>query len=245
MAVGIRKDDQTVLRATGVRKSFQVGNRSIEVLHGAHIELRRNERLCLMGFSGAGKSTFLHILGLLEEPTEGEVRIGELSAWSLGVRQRAVLRNQNIGFVFQFYHLLPELTAVENVILPGMIAHTYGNRMNRREARERAAETLNRFGLGDRLKHRPAQLSGGERQRVAIARALFLDPAILIADEPTGNLDTGTGEKVLELLFEEQRRRELSLLLVTHDERIAERCERVLFMEDGQIQADSRVPIPH
>ena len=226
----------TILRATDVRKSFQIGDRSIEVLHGADIELHRGQRLALMGTSGAGKSTFLHILGLLEQPTSGQVWLDGRDAWSLPIRERARLRNAALGFVFQFYHLLPELDAVENVMLPGLIRHSAGGeRFDRREGKERAREMLNTFGLGERLTHRPGQLSGGERQRVALARALFLDPPIVIADEPTGNLDTATGERVLELLFAEQASRGLALLLVTHDERIANRCEHVLHMHDGRV----------
>jgi lipoprotein-releasing system ATP-binding protein len=145
--------------------------------------------------------------------------------------------------VFQFYHLLAELDAVENVLLPAMIARsTFAYRAESRALRVQAEEMLSKFGLGDRLKHRPAQLSGGERQRVAIARALFLDPPIVIADEPTGNLDSATGEKVLDLLLTEQRERGLSLLLVTHDERIARRCQRILHMEDGRISSETIAP---
>jgi len=235
-----------VLTARDVRKAFQVGDRSIEILHGSHLDLFEGERLCLMGASGAGKSTFLHILGLLEEPTEGEVRIGGKNAWKLPSSERARLRNLHIGFVFQFYHLLPELTAVENVIIPAMIAHAHGDRkMNKAQDKARARDLLIKFGLEQRLDHKPGQLSGGERQRVAVARALFLDPEILIADEPTGNLDTATGEAVLELLLDEQHERKLSLLLVTHDDRLSSRCDRTLYMEDGQIQADTSVVIPH
>jgi len=237
---------EAVLTARDVRKSFSIGNRTIEILHGAHMELLRGERLCLMGASGAGKSTFLHILGLLEQPTEGQVLIDGKNAWDAPSSERARLRNQHIGFVFQFYHLLPELTAVENVIIPAMIAHAHGSRrMDKRADKQRAIDLLSKFGLEQRLDHRPGQLSGGERQRVAVARALFMDPEILIADEPTGNLDTATGEAVLQLLLDEQRERELSLLLVTHDERLSERCDRTLHMEDGQIQADTGVVIPH
>jgi lipoprotein-releasing system ATP-binding protein len=236
----------SLLIAEEVRKSFRIGDRDIEILHGANLELRRSERLCLMGASGAGKSTFLHVLGLLEPPTEGQILLNGKSAWDLPMRERASLRNRHIGFVFQAYHLLPDLTALENVVLPARIAGAYGTLpFNKREAQASAAEILERFGLKDRLKHKPNQLSGGERQRVSIARALFLKPEIVIADEPTGNLDTGTGERVLELLFNEQQSRGASLLLVTHDERLAERCDRVLMMEDGQIEADSSVVIPH
>lgn len=226
-----------VLRANEVRKSYRVARRELPILHGCDLELARGERLALMGPSGAGKSTFLHVLGLLDRPTSGQVFIDGVDAWSLSQEGRARLRNERLGFVFQFYHLVAELTAVENVLLPAMIRlNTLAFDRVKRETYARATELLTRFGLSERLKHRPAQLSGGERQRVALARALFHDPPILIADEPTGNLDRETGEKVLELLFEEQQRRHLSLLLVTHDERLAERCERVARMDAGRIQ---------
>ena len=235
-----------ILEARNIRKSFEIGDRSIEVLHGAHLELRKAERLCLMGSSGAGKSTFMHILGLLDEPTEGSVCINGVDAWGLNINERAKLRNQTIGFVFQFYHLLPELNAIENVVLPARIAAAHGAEITSlKEIEERAIESLTRFGLKDRLNHRPSQLSGGEQQRVAVARALILDPPIMIADEPTGNLDTATGKRVLELLMEEQESRGLSMIIVTHDQRIAESCDRVLAIEDGQIQSDSMVDIPH
>jgi lipoprotein-releasing system ATP-binding protein len=229
----------TLLDARGVRKSFEIGETSLDVLHGVDMEVRVGERLALMGPSGAGKSTLLHILGLLDRPTAGTVMLEGRDAWILTTAQRAKLRNRRIGFVFQFYHLLSELNAVENVVLPSMISETRGLfKAHRREHYARAEDMLSRFGLGSRLKHRPPQLSGGERQRVALARALFHDPPLLIADEPTGNLDSATGEKVLELLFAEQERRSLSLLLVTHDERLGERCQRVLHMEDGRVRGE-------
>jgi len=231
----------TFVAARDVRKSFQVGDRQLEVLHGVSLEVGRGELVGLMGASGAGKSTLIQILGLLEEPTSGEVHFEGISAWKLPIAERARLRNERVGFVFQFYHLLPELTAVENVVLPAMIGSSFGAwRKQRKEHFQRAEEVLAQFGLGQRLKHRPAQLSGGERQRVAIARALFLDPPLLIADEPTGNLDSATGEKVLELLLVERERRGLSMLLVTHDERLATRCQRVVTMEDGRVTGDVR-----
>ena len=235
-----------VLSARNIRKSFQVGDREIGVLHGAHLSLQTGERLCLMGASGAGKSTFLHIMGLLERPTEGEVLIEGVSAWELDNMARAGLRNKALGFVFQFYHLLPELNALENVTLPARISASHGDALfTLNEAKERARESLVKFGLEHRLDHRPSQLSGGEQQRVAIARALLLDPPILIADEPTGNLDTATGSHVLDLLLEEQQRRGLSMVLVTHDPKIAASCDRVIAIQDGQIQSDSGVKIPH
>jgi lipoprotein-releasing system ATP-binding protein len=225
-----------VLAAHGIKKEFQIGERTLTVLHGVGLELREGELLALVGSSGAGKSTLLHCLGLLDPPTAGTVQLLGQDAWSLPLPERARLRNQRVGFVFQFYHLLPELTALENVLLPAMIAHSrLAFQRSRGALTARATELLERFGLAQRLTHRPAQLSGGERQRVAMARALFLDPPLLLADEPTGNLDSSTGAAVLELLLEEQRRRKLSMVLVTHDERIAARCERVLTMKDGRI----------
>ena len=213
---------EVVLRAEGVRRSFAVGSRTLEVLHGVDMELCRGEMLALTGPSGAGKSTLLHILGLLDRPSAGRVWLEGQDGWALSLTERARMRNQRIGFVFQFYHLLGELSALENVLLPAMISESRAGFARRKtELTERARELLARFGLAPRLEHHPAQLSGGERQRVALARALFHDPAILIADEPTGNLDSGTGERVLELIFAEQQQRGLSLLLVTHDERLA------------------------
>jgi lipoprotein-releasing system ATP-binding protein len=234
-----------LLAARGVKKSFPVGDRRLEVLHGVDLELAPGELLGLVGASGAGKSTLLHVLGLLDPPTEGRVLLEGKDAWSLSGLERARLRNERLGFVFQFYHLLPELDAVENVILPAMIGRSgFRWRAAAKELREKAKETLARFGLGERLAHRPAQLSGGEQQRVAIARAMFLDPAVVIADEPTGNLDRATGERVLDLLIREQESRGLALLLVTHDERVARRCGRVVAMEDGRVRPETPAPIP-
>jgi lipoprotein-releasing system ATP-binding protein len=237
-APGTDVPKDVLLSARGIKKAFDIADRSLEVLHGVDFDVGRGELVALMGASGAGKTTLIQILGLLDAPTSGEVILDGRSAWTLPTQQRASLRNQEIGFVFQFYHLLPELDALENVLLPGMIGNSIGGwRKNGRELKARAKDMLVKFGLEKRLGHRPSQLSGGERQRVAIARALLLDPKIVIADEPTGNLDTSTGEKVLEMLLNEQRERGLSLLLVTHDERLAERCQRVVRMEDGRIVA--------
>jgi lipoprotein-releasing system ATP-binding protein len=223
-----------LLSAEGIHRSFTMGERSLEILHGVDLQLHRGELVALLGSSGAGKSTLLHILGMLDRPTAGSVLFEGKDAWEFSITRRAALRNQHVGFVFQFYHLLTELTALENVLLPVMIAESrLRYRSRRKQHQERGRELLDRFGMGSRLKHRPPQLSGGERQRVAMARALFNDPEILLADEPTGNLDRATGEKVLDLLLEEQRRSGLSMILVTHDERIASRCGRSLTMEDG------------
>ncbi|QDU67251.1 ABC transporter ATP-binding protein [Engelhardtia mirabilis] len=225
-----------LLSARGIQKSYAIGERKIEILHGVDLDLAHGESVALVGASGAGKSTLLHVLGLLDRPSAGTVELGGVDTWKLSPTQRSALRNGQIGFVFQFYHLLPELTAIENVLLPAMISNsTAGFRRRRAGLRQRATEMLEAFGLGQRLKHRPGQLSGGERQRVAIARALFNDPPLIIADEPTGNLDTQTGEDVLELLFAEHRRLGFSLLMVTHDERVASRCSRALEMVDGRL----------
>jgi predicted ABC-type transport system involved in lysophospholipase L1 biosynthesis ATPase subunit len=192
--------------------------------------------LALTGASGAGKSTLLHILGLLDRPSDGQVVLDGQSAWDLPTQARALLRNRRIGFVFQFYTSSRAQRARERA-LPAMVGESLGEyRKHRARHEEHARGMLANFGLSDRLKHKPSQLSGGERQRVALARALLYDPPILIADEPTGNLDRGTGERVLELLFREQASRRFSLLLVTHDERLATRCARRQVMDDGRIQ---------
>jgi len=241
----VHNGSKVVLRAHGIRKSFAIGDRQLEVLHGVDMHVEAREKLAIVGASGAGKSTLLHILGLLDRPTEGAVLLEGRDGWKLPQDDRALLRNQKIGFVFQFYHLLPELTALENTVLPAMISNSPGAfRRAKREHYARAEEILTNFGLSKRLKHRPAQLSGGERQRVALARALFLDPVVIIADEPTGNLDSATGERVLELLFSEQEKRGFALLLVTHDDRLAAQCDRTLYMGDGQIEADTSVVVP-
>ena len=232
-----------ILSVRNVRRAFKAGERTLEVLHGVNLDVAPRERLCLMGSSGAGKTSLLNIIGLLDRPDEGQVILKGQDAWALPNSGRAGLRNHTLGFVFQFYHLLPELNALENTTLPARLAGARGARL--REFREKAKKSLIAFGLGERLTHRPGKLSGGEQQRVAIARALLMDPPLLIADEPTGNLDRTTGDRVLNLLFEEQQKRDFALLLVTHDQRLAQRCERVVHMEDGLIQADSVTPIPH
>jgi lipoprotein-releasing system ATP-binding protein len=231
--------------APGGERSSAASDAGLHVLHGIDLELERGATLALVGASGAGKSTLLHIAGLLERPTSGEVWVTGRAGWSLSAVERAALRNRAIGFVFQFYHLLPELDAEENVLLPAMIAHSrgaFGGRAS--ELRARARELLSEFGLDQRRRHRPAQLSGGERQRVALARALFQHPPLLIADEPTGNLDSATGERVLELLFAAQRKQGFALLLVTHDERLAARCARRVRMRDGRIESELAPRVP-
>ncbi len=183
-----------LIEAKNIKRSYKVGDRTLDILHGVDLDLRKGERLCLMGASGSGKTTLLNILGLLDKPTAGQVSVNGTDGWSLNTARRAELRNDQIGYVFQFYHLFAELNALENALLPAMLKHGFfAYQARKKQYKERALELLNRFGLQARLKHRPGKLSGGEQQRVATARALLLDPPVLIADEPTGNLDRATG----------------------------------------------------
>ncbi|MBK8976761.1 MAG: ABC transporter ATP-binding protein [Planctomycetes bacterium] len=231
-----------VLTARDVHKSFRLGSRDIPVLRGIDLELAQGETVALLGASGAGKSTLLHLLGLLDRPTAGEIlfdgsRVDDLRGW-----QRARLRHRQIGFVFQFYHLIPELSAIQNVQLGALMDLGLGAWLGERRAiRERAQALLADVGLADRARHRPNELSGGERQRVAIARALIAEPRVILADEPTGNLDSETAAGVLELLFRINRERSISFFLVTHDAGLAARCDRVVRIRDGRI-LDGRIP---
>lgn len=227
-----------VLAARGITKSYRLGKREIPVLRGVDLALQAGERVALLGASGAGKSTLLHLLGLLDQPTSGTIHYQGQSALELSVAQRARLRHRQIGFVFQFYHLIPELTALQNVLLASMMDQSLlAYWRSRRMLVDQACSLLEQVGLRERLKHRPAELSGGERQRVAIARALVTSPQILLADEPTGNLDSHTARSVIELLFSLQQQRGLAMLLVTHDEQLARQCDRVIRMQDGRIVA--------
>jgi len=221
-----------VLRLEGIRRSFRQGETRLDVLRGAELSLAGGEIVALVGPSGAGKSTLLHIAGLLEQPDDGAVTIAGQRCDGLGDGPRTALRRSAIGFVYQFHHLLPEFSAIENVVLPQMIAGT-----GRAEARQRGRELLARVGLAGRLEHRPAQLSGGEQQRVAIARALANAPQVLIADEPTGNLDHTTSESVFEMLVEVVRSTGVGALIATHNLELAERMDRVVEMRDGVLVA--------
>ena len=218
------------LRLEAIDKTFHQGGKAIEVLHGVSLEVRPGELVALVGPSGSGKSTLLHIAGLLERPDAGEVVIGGQAASALDDNARTGLRRNAIGFVYQYHHLLPEFSALENVILPQMIAG-----LSKAEARVRAEELLGRVGLAERAEHRPARLSGGEQQRVAIARGLANAPAILFADEPTGNLDPHTAESVFDLLMEMVRGAGLAVLIATHNLDLAARMDRTLRLEDGHI----------
>jgi len=215
----------------GLRKTFALGGERLEVLKGIDLDVTRGEFVAVVGPSGAGKSTLLHLLGALERPSAGEIAYGEVALGGLGEEALARFRNRTVGFVFQFHHLLPEFTALENVMLPLLIG-----RRGAPEARERAVAMLQAVGLGERLRHTPAELSGGEQQRVAMARALAAGPSVLLADEPTGNLDSKTGEGVFELLRQLNRERELTVIMVTHNEALSRRADRVVHMEDGRLE---------
>ena len=214
----------------GIVRTFHQGSASLRVLTGASLAVEAGEIVGLLGPSGAGKSTLLHILGLLERADAGEIRIGGAACGAMSEDERTLTRRATIGFVYQFHHLLPEFTAVENVILPQMIAGK-----SRGEARERGAALLSKLGLGERLEHLPAQLSGGEQQRVAIARALANKPKILLADEPTGNLDERTADRVFDELMELVRDHGAAALIATHNTALAGRMDRRAILHDGAL----------
>jgi lipoprotein-releasing system ATP-binding protein len=225
-----------LLAADGIHKSYWLGRREIPVLRGVDFAIGRGEVVGLLGASGAGKSTLMHVLGLLDPPTKGSVLLDGRPVHALPIRERASLRNRQIGFVFQFYHLIPELSALQNVQLGRMMfVGPLGYWAQRRAIRERAQELLTLVGLQDRLAHRPATLSGGERQRVAIARALIAEPRVILADEPTGNLDSETAEGVLDLLMSINRDLGIAFVFVTHDQDLASRCHRVVHLRDGLV----------
>ncbi len=219
---------EPVLVADDIRRSFTQGATRLDVLRGASLSLAAGEIVALVGPSGAGKSTLLHIAGLLERPDGGEVVIGGTPCGKLGDGERTRLRRERLGFIYQFHHLLPEFSALENVVLPQMIAG-----VGRAAARDRARELLARLGIEPRAAHRPGQLSGGEQQRVAIARAMANRPAVLLADEPTGNLDPSTAETVFDELLGLVRNAGLAALIATHNPLLAQRMDRVLAMDDG------------
>jgi lipoprotein-releasing system ATP-binding protein len=228
--------DDAILRVVGVRKSYRSGGGLLEVLRGVDFAVDPGGFVAIVGQSGCGKSTLLHLMGLLDAPDAGEVRLDGARIDDLSSARRDRLRNTCIGMVFQSYHLLPELTAVENVLAPLMVRHGVLDWLRLRAgARERARMLLDRFGLGGRLHHKPRQLSGGEMQRVAIARALVAEPRVLLADEPTGNLDEASGGGILDALCELNHRDGLSIVLVTHDAAIARRAARVVRLTAGRV----------
>jgi lipoprotein-releasing system ATP-binding protein len=219
-----------MVTARGLRKSYLMGKRTLDVLRGIDLTVARGEFLALRGASGAGKSTLLHLLGGLDLPNEGEISFDGINLRALSSSALAQWRNRRVGFIFQAYHLLPELSALENVALPARVARTAPD-----EASGRAAALLKRVGLAERLEHRPYELSGGEQQRVAIARALVNEPDLILADEPTGNLDSHTGADIIQLLQDLREERQATLIMATHDAQIAARARRVIELADGQL----------
>lgn len=232
-----------LLRVAGLHKTYRLGRVDVPVLHGVDLTLGRAEWVAILGASGSGKSTLLHLIGGLDRPDKprngrprAAIQFHGRDMVRCSQAELNLYRCRDVGFVFQFYHLLPELSVTENVLLGPMIRHGWWGYLGKRRAlRARARELLDAFGLGKRLRHRPAELSGGERQRVAIARALMNDPALLLADEPTGNLDRKTGASILDVLAQIRAERQQTMLMVTHDPEIAARADRVVHLEDGRV----------
>ena len=222
---------EPVLQCRSIVRRFNEGGSTLEVLSGVDLSVKSAERMAIIGASGSGKTTLLQIMGGLDTPTSGEVLVDGQRVHEMSEMGKGELRNRYLGFIYQFHHLLPEFSAAENVAMPLMI-----RRIGKQVALEKARLLLERVGLGERLTHKPGELSGGERQRAAVARALIARPKLVLADEPTGNLDAGNGEHVLQLMLELNRELETSLVIVTHDHSIAERMDRIMMLEDGRLR---------
>ena len=225
-------ENQAVIVAKDVTKIYHDGTDELQILSGVNVSVNLGEMLAIVGASGSGKSTLLHILGLLDEPTSGEVLVDGQSNINLSEKQRSFIRNRKLGFVYQFHHLLPEFSALDNVAMPLIV-----RRVSRQEARAEAADVLEKVGLAERMIHNPSQLSGGERQRVALARALVTKPLCLLADEPTGNLDSKTAANMFDLLVKIRQDFNTAFVIVTHDQKLADLADRQLVMERGILSA--------
>ncbi len=228
-----------IIEARNLKKAFTTDAGGLEVLAGIDISVREGEMVGIVGASGAGKSTLLHVLGALDRPTSGNVFYNGTDIFTLDRNSLAAFRNKTIGFVFQFHHLLPEFTAIENVMMPGLIGIQGTRQFTHSEIAGRAEKLLNNMGLSERKGHRPGELSGGEQQRVAVARALILEPEVVLADEPTGNLDTKTGEELFNIFVNLNKEKGITFVIVTHNESLSNRCHRTLKMTDGRIVDNS------
>ena len=225
-----------VLQCMNVSKSFRDAGLSVDVLSDINLSIAAGERIAIVGSSGSGKSTLLHLLGGLEEPTQGEVWVSGKKLSTLNQAQRGMWRNQMLGFIYQFHHLLPEFTALENVAMPLLIRNT-----KPADAKQQAFEILDKVGLSKRIDHKPGEMSGGERQRAAIARALVTKPRCVLADEPTGNLDRHTADQVYQTMLELNAAIETSLVVVTHDEALAQRMDKIYHIKDGKLQSEASI----
>ena len=231
--------DETIIRASAVKKAFKMGDSSIMVLKHVDLAVKHGEFLAIEGRSGSGKSTLMHLLGALDVADEGDIFYEGRNFSRMSETERSHLRNTQFGFVFQFYHLLPELNVIENTLLAPMIENSWFSfRLKKSQLKARANQVLEQMGLGHRIKHRPNQLSGGERQRVAIARALMNEPKVLFADEPTGNLDSETGRQIMNVLEKLHQEKGQTILMVTHDRTLAREADRVLLLKDGKLTSE-------
>jgi lipoprotein-releasing system ATP-binding protein len=235
-AAPLRIARSTVMATRDLRKSYRKGQVEVPVLKGVDLEIQTGDFTAIIGQSGSGKSTLLHLLGTLDQPDSGEIFFQEQRIDTLPARRKEYLRNREFGMIFQFYHLLPELTTIENVLVPKMVQDGFWTYLkNKRLYKRRAHELLEMVGLGHRLKHKPNELSGGEMQRTAIARSLISEPSVLLADEPTGNLDAENGREVIDTLTALRKNDNLTVVMVTHDEALADKADRVIRLKDGRV----------